>query len=87
LYENGQGGLQRNRTKAMELFRLSAAQKIPWPPALQALGSYYWNSGPLVGELFLLLFYDIRVKETTPLQCNTLKKLLRWDMPMDIIGW
>jgi TPR repeat protein len=50
LYENGQGGVSRNRTKALELFRLSASQKTPWPAALQALGSYHWNNGPAVSH-------------------------------------
>ena len=48
MYDNGQGGLPRNRTKALELFKLSAAQKVPWPAALQALGTFYMTSNTMV---------------------------------------
>jgi TPR repeat protein len=41
MYEAGEGGLQKNWTKALELFKLSASQAVPWPMALEAIGSHY----------------------------------------------
>lgn len=57
LYENGQGGLVRNVTKAMELFTRAANLPKPHPTALQVLGTYHHRGAMKDRNLTLAKYY------------------------------
>lgn len=57
LYENGQGGLARNGTKALELFTRAANLPHPHPAALQVLGTHHHRGAAKDRNLTLAKHY------------------------------
>lgn len=68
MYENGQGGLTMNKTKAFELYVLAAAVTRPSTSAMCALGNYYLSGSK---EVTLLNYIII----TKIIQNRTLAKI------------